>query len=77
MEKTNYDIDELEKRAFRAYFRRFGTDAPIPSSSVDWHGSVLCLNNVNGCLAHYRVGANGKLRFDENGTQGEMEGGQI
>ena len=50
----------IEQRAMRAYFRRFGTDAPIPSSGrtevVEEGGRRFVeIENVNGHLATYRV----------------------
>lgn len=50
----------IEQRAMRAYFRRFGPDAFIPSSGrtgvIEEKGRVFVdLENVNGHLATYRV----------------------
>jgi hypothetical protein len=58
MEKTAHQIDEreLEQRARRAYHRRFGDAAPIPSVDVDLDRGVIDLYNVNGKLARYDIG---------------------
>jgi len=52
--------DLVEQRAMRAYFRRFGPDASIPSSGrtevFEEEGSLFVeLANVNGPLAKYMV----------------------
>jgi hypothetical protein len=65
----NVEIEKakLERRAFTAYFRRFGKTAAIPSSSVDWFEvdghRLICLSNLYGCCAHYRVSEDAKLRY--------------
>jgi len=62
--------NELIQRAIRAYFRRFGGGAPIPSHSnsyvevVDGRENVV-LVNVGGELARYFVDKNSNLRFIE------------
>jgi hypothetical protein len=49
----------VEESALRAYHRRFGKDAPIPSQFVDHYElngkHYIALTNVNGILAVYRV----------------------
>jgi len=52
--------DLVEQRAMRAYFRRFGPDASIPSNGrtevFEEEGSLFVeLSNVNGPLATYTV----------------------
>lgn len=64
-------MDHITKRAYRAYFTRFGATAPQPSediSGVEHSGiadphDVVVLRNVRGELACFRVIANGRLRF--------------
>ena len=64
-------MDEMIKRARRAYFRRFGAGAPQPNQDLcgiehsglnDPHDHVV-LRNVRGELARYRITANGGLRY--------------
>ena len=51
--------DEIDQRALRAYRRRFGDGAPIPSSVTSHYErdgeQFVELLNVNGSLATYRV----------------------
>ena len=64
---------QLIDRAMRAYFRRFGTNAPQPANTscvvevrnprAAW---VVVLRNVRGELARYRVTPSG-LRFVNEG----------
>jgi hypothetical protein len=60
-------MNELERRLFRAYFRRFGKDAMQPSLSVEHHQigdrEYAKLWNVHGTLAVYRIHEDGKIRF--------------
>lgn len=52
-------MDKFDRRVFRAYRRRFGKDADIPSEEIQWIDykgkSYVQLSNVNGVLAIYRV----------------------
>ena len=57
-------MTSLEDRARAAYFRRFGSDADIPSVSVDETEGVVELSNVNGVLGAYRITPDGTLRWD-------------
>ena len=59
---------ELIERAVRAYFRRFGGGATIPSHSNSYVETVdgrehVVLVNVDGELARYFVDKNSNLRF--------------
>lgn len=50
-------MNEIEVRAFKAYFKRFGKGANIPSCTVAYDGlnkEYLVLSNCNGMLAVYR-----------------------
>lgn len=77
LERTTYDHNEVERRAFRAYFRRFGKDAPTPSGSAEWTEyfakTVIVLSNVNGPLAWYRVKEDGSLSYDGRPLWREIE----
>ena len=53
-----------EDRARAAYFRRLGSDADIPSVSVDEMEGTVELYNVNGVLAGCTITPKG-LRWDE------------
>lgn len=59
--------DEIEDRIFRAYFRRFGKYAYMPSGSIEYieieGNAYAVLSNVNGILAVYRINNDGSLRF--------------
>ena len=63
-------MEDIEKRAFRAYFKRFGKKADQPSQTVEYFESddgkkqYLSLSNCNGELAIYRILEDGRLRFE-------------
>jgi hypothetical protein len=58
--KVVKNMNDLEYRLFKAYFRRFGNNAPYPSQSV-WYfkykdKQYAVLDNRNGILAIYSLG---------------------
>jgi hypothetical protein len=59
-------VDDLTRRALKAYWRRRGMPADIPanySGLEEWHGrTFVVLRNCNGPLAVYRVQPAGRLR---------------
>ena len=59
--------ETIEEKAFRAYFRRFGENAPCPSRHMNWAElrgkDYLVLSNVNGVLAVYRVYHDGRIKW--------------
>ena len=59
--------NNVETRAFKAYFRRFGKNAAIPGQTVDLYEQegkdYIRLANVNGILAVYRIHDDGTLKF--------------
>jgi hypothetical protein len=70
--------DIIFRRATRAYFRRFGATAAMPSAtSSEFDGpGLFALSNVHGDLARYRVTFTGtgpnveaRLRFVETVSQ--------
>jgi len=67
IEKTFYNMDDVKRRAFKAYFKRFGEYAAQPSSDVDFFEiagkNYVVLSNVNGILAVYRIYNDGRLKF--------------
>ena len=64
MRNEEYD---MKRRAFNAYFRRFGKYADQLSQIVEFieDNGKECINlsNVNGTLATYRIRADGSLKF--------------
>jgi len=67
IEKIWYDEDDIKRRAFKAYFKRFGECADQPSSDVGFFEiagkDYVVLSNVNGILAVYRICNDGRLKF--------------
>lgn len=71
-------MDDITKRAYRAYFMRFGARAPQPNrdlSGVEHSGigdprDHVVLRNVRGELARYRIDPSGRLRFVESSSPG-------
>lgn len=63
-------MTEFEDRLFKAYFRRFGRNAPCPSSTVEYveHDgkTYAVLSNINDVLAVYRVKDDGSLKYVKN-----------
>lgn len=58
---------EFETKLFRAYFRRFGKNAPYPSSNID-HAEIdgkpyVVLSNAYGILAVYRIRNDNTLKY--------------
>ncbi len=66
-------LDSLERRAWRAYFRRFGPHAPVPRVWVNEAAGIVRLDNSNGVLGVFRITANG-LRWSEALTKKGREG---
>jgi hypothetical protein len=60
-------MEDVESRAFRAYFRRFGKDALMPSQNVDIISDkgkdYIVLSNSYRNLAVYRVFEDGSLKW--------------
>jgi hypothetical protein len=56
---------DLENRARKAYFRRFGPNADQPSL-VECKGGCIRLRNVRGKLACYQITKGGGLRYVED-----------
>jgi hypothetical protein len=56
---------DLEDRARKAYYRRFGNHAPIPSVDFYEEEGAIELHNVNGHLATYKIatGKDGSVRL--------------
>jgi len=58
---------DMKRRAFNAYFKRFGKYADQPSQIVEFiedNGKdYIVLSNVNGTLATYRIRNDGSLKF--------------
>ena len=52
-------MENIKGRIFRAYYRKFGKDASIPSSTIEHciheGKEYAILSNVNGILAVYRI----------------------
>ena len=49
------DEADIDVRARRAYHRRFGPNAPIPTVEVDLPHGYVTLHNVNGPLGVYEM----------------------
>lgn len=62
--ESRYREEELVEKAIASYFRKFGNDAVIPSGSASHvaDGHVI-LVNINGELARFKIGKNGRLRY--------------
>jgi len=58
-DRIAFSPDKIDRRAFRAYVRRFGADAAVPSNVTTHYErdgkQFVELGNVNGPLATYRV----------------------
>jgi hypothetical protein len=57
---------EMELRAWKMYFKKYGENAPTPSNKIQWiifNGKTyLVLFNEGGILAMYRVYSHNKIR---------------
>ena len=62
-----YEEDDIKKRMFKAYFRRFGKDTMMPTRDIEfWEEdgrSYGCLTNVKGILAIYRIRNDSSLKW--------------
>ena len=69
MKNLRNEEDYIKKRAFNAYFRRFGKFAYVPSQTVEFiedkGKDYIILSNVNGTLATYRIREDGSLKFQK------------
>jgi hypothetical protein len=61
---ANFDDNEVQRRAFAAWFRGGGRDRPADNSGVEQsHGKYyVALRNVNGIMAVYRIRNDGVLK---------------
>jgi ribosomal protein S27AE len=63
-------MDDLEKRIFRAYFRKFGKNADIPQQEIEYKKfngkDCAILSNCNGVLAVYRLLDDDKVKLEKN-----------
>jgi hypothetical protein len=79
---SRIQMDDLTKRACRAYFRRLGAAAPQPTadlsavehSGISDPGDVIVLRNVNGEIARFDVRTDGTIRFVASAIDGTATG---
>jgi hypothetical protein len=60
------DLENVEERLFRAYWRAVGKNGYTPSGEPDYYEvdgkKYAALTNINGVLAAYRIRDNGSLK---------------
>ncbi len=64
------DREQLKKRAFTAYYKRFGKSALAPCHTVEFENEqkrrYVILRNADSILAVYQLKNDGRLKFVAN-----------